>query len=122
MFGNKRAMMEMINKYRINIVCSVIVLLFSSCSGSNNSPQLPIGPDINYSISATGTIEHPELTTYMYGTNTLVDSSGNVIYALQSNSITLDNYDGMNVTVKGELVSGYPIEGGPNLLNVHRVE
>ncbi|MBN1255804.1 MAG: hypothetical protein JXA50_11070 [Deltaproteobacteria bacterium] len=77
----------------------------------------------SYSVTATGTIQKTGITTYMYGTHVLKNDNGKTLYALKSDTINLDNYvDKGKVTVKGDLVSGYPVDGGPEYLNVNKVE
>ena len=103
------------NLYRICLVSFFAALLFLNCS------KLPTGPDIYYSISCEGTIKKQGITTYQYGTHILIDSKGTT-YALKSDTIKLDDYTNRKFIVKGELVSGYPVDCGPNYLNVKRIE
>ncbi len=58
----------------------------------------------------------------MYGTHILLDDSGKTLYALKSDTINLDNFNNKKATVKGDLVEGYPVDGGPDYLNVKSVE
>jgi hypothetical protein len=78
------------------------------------------------SVVATGLIERPEITTYMYGTHAMTDEVSGTFYALTSEEEgLLDSYVGQRVTVYGTLVPGYEsgqVEGGPPLLNVTWVE
>lgn len=71
--------------------------------------------------TATGTITKPDVTAFMYGTHMLLDDAGKTVYALKSSTIKLDAYVGKKVTVRGELIPGYPLEGGPEYLNVRSV-
>ena len=48
----------------------------------------------------------------MYGTHVI---SG---YALRSNTILLDNYINYNVTIVGYKIDGYPVDGGPDYIEV----
>lgn len=57
----------------------------------------------------------------MYGTHVLVDGNGRILYALKSNRLDLDRYVGKEVTVSGELIGGYPVEGGPEYMNVDKL-
>lgn len=91
-------------------------MVFVSC-GSDSSNQSE-----KYEVIATGTIELQGATVYMYGTHALIGDTGNLMYALKSEIMNLDNYIGMTVTVKGDLVNGYPADGGPDLLNVMSIE
>ena len=75
-------------------------------------------------VSATGMIKETDSTSYQYGTHTINDSSsGAPIYALESDVVDLDDYDG-SVTIYGTLVAGYEdgLDGGPPLVEVSRVD
>jgi hypothetical protein len=77
------------------------------------------------SVVATGVLEKPEATTYMYGTHAITDETWGTFYALQSEVVDLDAYAGQRVTVYGTVVPGYEsgqIEGGPPLVDVTWVE
>lgn len=57
----------------------------------------------------------------MYGTHILVNDTGKTLYALKSANINLDKYIDKKVTVNGDLIAGYPVEGGPDYLNVQAI-
>ena len=77
----------------------------------------------SYGVTAIGTIQKTGITTYMYGTHVLKDDSGKTLYALKSDAINLDDYvDKGTVTVQGDLIPGYPVDGGPDYLDVKKVE
>lgn len=84
---------------------------FASCStvksGDKNSVQL------------TGKIEPLGMSTFQYGSHT-IQSSGKT-YALKSNTVDLNGFTGKEVTVKGSNVAGYPVENGPDLIEVTQV-
>lgn len=71
---------------------------------------------------ATGTLEKPEVTSYQYGTHSITDSQSGCQYALKSGEVNLDDHAGERVKVTGSAVEGYPVDGGPPLLNVKEVE
>lgn len=76
-------------------------------------------------VTATGVLEKPDMTTYMYGTHAIADAETGEWYALGSESVDLDAYVGEEVTVTGTRVPGYgngQVEGGPALLEVSGVE
>ncbi len=76
-------------------------------------------------ISATGIVEKPQMTTYMYGTHAITDEDSGTPYALTSEDVDLDAYVGQEVTIYGAPVPGYEggeIEGGPALLEVGEVQ
>ena len=91
-----------------------IALSILSCCGNSHGTT--------YGATATGTIQKQEGSSYMYGTHILLDDAGKTLYALKSDTINLDNYNNQKVTVKGDLVEGYPVDGGPDYLNVKSVE
>lgn len=74
------------------------------------------------SVSARGKIFKIEISSWMYGTHTLESEDGKLLYALTSDKINLDNYEGKLVKVEGDEVEGYPVDGGPILLDVKDVE
>ncbi|MFC3559412.1 hypothetical protein [Pedobacter jamesrossensis] len=71
-------------------------------------------------ITATGTIEKIGITTFQYGTHLL--KAENKTYALKGGSINLDQYLNRKVTIKGGKISGYPLEGGPEFIDVTLVK
>ncbi len=76
-------------------------------------------------VSATGVLEKPDTTTYMYGTHAIADEATGVRYALESDDVDLDAYVGERVTISGDPVPGYEngqVEGGPTLLEVRSAE
>ncbi len=58
-------------------------------------------------------------TNFMYGTHGI--TTDGVDYALTSELIQLDDYIGVPVTIHAEVVDGYPIDGGPEFLNVTEI-
>ena len=74
--------------------------------------------DSNNNVISTGIIHKTGLTSYQYGTQTLNDSNGKLLYALISSTIDLDNYENKDVIISGNFVKGYPVDGGPKYLNV----
>jgi len=77
--------------------------------------------DSNDSAVATGALHKIEVSTWMYGTHTLDDASGRHLYALTSSNIDLNAYENKQVEVWGNLVEGYPVDGGPQYLNVTNI-
>jgi hypothetical protein len=101
-------------------------LLPSSTPESTPGSNPKTAPEADSTPAATGVLERPEVTTYMYGTHAITDETSGTMYALRSEDEgLLDGYVGQRVTVHGTLVAGYEngqVEGGPPLLNVTRVE
>jgi hypothetical protein len=70
---------------------------------------------------ASGIIRQQGVSTYQYGTHVLTDDTGKTLYALRSKK-NLDNYIGKHVEIKGKKVNGYPVENGPEYLEVTKVK
>lgn len=79
-----------------------------------------LGCDKTQMVEVKGLLEKQGVTTYMYGTHTI--SNNNIYYALRSETINLDNYIGQNVIIIGEPIEGYPIDSGPEYLDVKEVK
>ena len=62
------------------------------------------------------------ITTYMYGTHVLTNDLGQTLYALRSKSLVLDDYIGQSVEISGIKVQGYPVDGGPDFLEVSEIK
>ena len=76
-------------------------------------------------VVATGVLEELESTSFQYGTHVLTDGyTGDLVYALASESVPLEVYAGELVTIHGTLVPGYEdgLDGGPPLVEVTKVE
>lgn len=71
-------------------------------------------------IRLTGKIEKIGMTTFQYGTHLLKADAKT--YALKSASLNLDTYLDKQVTIKGNKVEGYPVEGGPEFIEVTEVK
>ena len=95
------------------LILSLFVAVISSCSSMKNGGN-------SSTVTASGTIEKLGMTTFQYGTHLL--KAGNKTYALKSASINLDTYLDKKVTIKGKKVSGYPLEGGPEFIDVTLVK
>jgi hypothetical protein len=63
-----------------------------------------------------GTLLEQGFTTYQYGTHTLGS------YALRSSTVKLDDYVDQEVEVIGRKVEGYPVEDGPDLIEVEQIK
>jgi hypothetical protein len=82
-------------------------------------------PPEGATVVAEGTIQKQGITSYQYGTHVLLDGGDDLLFALQSETIALDEYAGERVQVRGTRVPGYQdgaVEGGPDLLNVTGVD
>jgi uncharacterized protein YceK len=95
------------------LILSLFVAVMAGCSSvkdANNAGR----------ITASGIIEKPGMTTFQYGTHLL--KAENKTYALKSENINLDTYLNKKVTIKGKKIAGYPLEGGPEFIEVTLVE
>jgi hypothetical protein len=91
--------------------CRGIILIFSlaliSCATENGDKD---------EMEITGTIQKQGITTYQYGTHTI---SG---FALRSSAVDLDDYINQEVIVIGHKIDGYPVDGGPEFIEVEKVK
>ena len=94
-------------------------------TGYGRSKPLPfkVAPEHPAPVVVRGIIERQGMTTYQYGTHVLIDPLvRQVTHALRSDVVELDKYIHRFAEVTGYLVPGYPVEGGPPLLDVRKVE
>ena len=92
------------------------VFFISSCSNKTTTS------DKNYDVKTEGTIKAVEMTVYQYGSFILVDSSSKTTYALKSENISLNSFLDKKVLVQGDLVAGYPVDTGPEYLDVKTLQ
>lgn len=95
------------------VVLALFVAAVSGCSSIRNAEKTGV-------VTASGTIEKLGMTTFQYGTHLL--KADNKTYALKSAAINLDTYLDKKVTIKGKKVAGYPVDGGPELVDVTSVK
>ncbi|WP_316844553.1 hypothetical protein [Pedobacter psychrodurus] len=95
------------------LILSLIVAVISGCSSMNSANR-------GASVTASGTIEKLGMSTFQYGTHLL--KADDKTYALKSATINLDEFLNKKVSVKGRKVSGYPLEGGPEFIDVTLVK
>jgi hypothetical protein len=98
------------SKRTIRIFLLYLVFVFVSFSCDDDS-------SVSMQISE-GFIVETKASTYQYGTHTLQTNTGEVLYALRSNSVNLYQYNDTYVIIKGSLINGYPVDGGPEYLDV----
>jgi hypothetical protein len=74
-------------------------------------------------VVRSGVITKLEMSTWMYGTHVLSDEGGKPLTALEGNTdLNFDKYQGEKVEVTGTLKEGYPLNGGPELLEVKTIK
>lgn len=97
------------------------VMLLTACdkSARDLQPKTPSDKE-SYPFEFKGLLRQQGPTTYMYGTHVI--SGEGQFYALRSSRVNLDNYVGRTVTVKGHKVEGYPVENGPEYIDVKVVQ
>ena len=101
-----------INIMRKLILFFALIVICFSCEDDNDTSMK----------SSSGIIRELQGSFYMYGTHTLESNTGETLYALSSSSINLYEFNDMNVEVKGNLIDGYPVDGGPEYLEVKTVK
>jgi len=73
-------------------------------------------------IKREGILTTVQMSTWMYGTHVLSDDTGTPLTALSGQEIDLNEYEGKKVEVRGTLKDGYPVDSGPEYLEVKSVE
>ena len=94
---------------QLKYFCYILFVVFTCISCSNNTKE-------NTSVEIRGIIQKQLVTTYMYGTHTISS------YAIRSSSVDLDNYINQTVTVNGYKIEGYPVDGGPDFVEVTSIK
>lgn len=92
-------------------ISSFIFLFANTC----NSPE---GQSDQLQLS--GTLEATGITSYQYGSHTL--TTEDTFYALRSEKIDLSQFEGKTVSLEGEKVEGYPVDGGPDYIEVNNIK
>ncbi len=73
-------------------------------------------------VKRDGVLTAVQMSAWMYGSHVLSDDTGKPLTALSGQKIDLDEYDGQNVEVKGTLKGGYPVDSGPEYLEVQSIK
>ena len=92
-----------------HLTSGIFLLLFSTC---NNIQET--------GIEVTGIVEEQGITSYQYGTHTLTNDKN--YFAIKSDSFDLNTYLNKEVTVRAYKIEGYPVDGGPEYLNVVEIK
>jgi hypothetical protein len=82
------------------------------------------GCAVSEDIQVRGVIQGLEATSFQYGTHGLYSEDGELLYALRSDAVRLDDHTGESVHLHGTPdpdYAGGAVEVGPGLLNVTRV-
>jgi len=94
------------------VLLLVIGFAITGCSGVKPAADQNL-------VVLSGKLEALGMSTFQYGTHTL--NSGDKTYALKSSKVNLKTYEGKEVVVKGLKVNGYPVDGGPEFLDVQEI-
>jgi hypothetical protein len=97
--------------YKALIIVTLILLTNQGCQSKKLASN---------QIEVSGILQKQGITTYQYGTHIII--SNDKQYALKSSTIDLNNYQKQYVTIIGEKIAGYPIEGGPEYIEVVKVK
>ena len=97
-------------KFFSSLISPAIFVLITSCSSGSKQAA---------TAEYSGIIEPTGISTYQYGSHTL--KTRDTFYALKSEAIKLEQFEGRSVTIKAKRIEGYPIEGGPEFLEVLQV-
>ncbi|MES2276795.1 MAG: hypothetical protein V4592_12285 [Bacteroidota bacterium] len=98
------------------LICILLLsVLISGCKKSGS-----VGVTTGGTVTVMGIIQPQGATTYMYGTHTIKNIDQ--YFALRSSTITLDDYKGKSVILTGNKVAGYPVDGGPDYLDVMTIK
>lgn len=89
-----------------------------NASSSNTRVDIDAFLSSEDQVLAEGTIKEQGITGYMYGDYVLLDDQGKTQYALRSSTVELGNYVGQRVQLSGSRIPGYPVDGGPDYLDV----
>ena len=93
------------------LLISLSLLVSLSCSLSESQ----------YDIETEGVIEELGASYWMYGTHVLKQDD-QILYALRSSDIELELYEESTVIILGNLIEGYPLEGGPPYVDVKKIK
>jgi hypothetical protein len=98
-------------KIQLSLI-SLFIVFFTSCEKEEGKPAA-------YQIELEGKIEEIGPTFWMYGTHKITYNGK--LFALKSSTINLDKYLNKKVTVWGDRVNGYPVDFGPEYIEVKRL-
>lgn len=114
----------------------IVILLSTACRTPEQvivikKDTITIAPAPLPQLTWSGRLAEAGLTTWQYGTHTLtgvefkdtiVRPVKSVLFAVKSSSIYLHSYNGKEVVLSGYYVDGYPVDGGPPLIEVVAVK
>lgn len=96
----------------------LVGLLLVGCTSSPST--IPDEPAAE--IVVTGVVKPLQVASWQYGSYLLVNRQSGQRYALTGQSVDLSEHVGSGpVTVRGNFVDGYPVDGGPPYIRVFSV-
>ena len=102
------------------LLLTSVSLFFFTATCNNQTSNDNKSMDTTTSMEVEGTIEAIGMTSWQYGTHTLTNDED--FYALRSKTVKLDQYEGKTVTIVAQKIDGYPVDGGPEFLEVLRIK
>jgi len=77
----------------------------------------------NDTVTRSGILTKIEMSSWMYGSHLLSDDTGKPLTALKKDeTFEFDKYQGEKVEVTGKIIEGYPVDGGPEYLEVESIK
>ncbi|TDH29256.1 hypothetical protein EXU57_04100 [Segetibacter sp. 3557_3] len=101
------------------IICSFVFVAAITLSGCSKNNTVVV-PKENYPFAFKGLLKKLEVSSWQYGTHIITDEGNK--YALKSSTVNLDNFVDKVVTIKGSKIAGYPVDNGPDFIEVKAVE
>lgn len=95
----------------------ILLLLVVGLAAAGCSGLKPVA-DKNLVI-VSGKLSALGMSTFQYGTHIL--NAGDKTYVLKSSKVDLKVYEEKDVIVKGLKVAGYPVDGGPEFIDVQEI-
>jgi hypothetical protein len=73
-------------------------------------------------FTGQGIVRKQGMTTYQYGDFILIHRDGHTVCAMRNGEVRLEDWIGQYVEIKGATIPGYPIDGGPEYVEVDACE
>lgn len=102
-----------IRKYTAISFIIGFLFLISACGNSKNAAQ---SEEEGQQMTMKGKLDVAGMSTYMYGTHKFYVKD--TYYAVRSDKYDLNEYVEKVVTIVYTKVDGYPVEGGPEYLEI----
>lgn len=96
----------------LSLTALILVLFTATCNNQTTNKTM----ETKDALEVEGELEAIGMTSWQYGTHTLTNDE--TYFALRSEKIDLKKYEGKVVSLRARKVEGYPVDGGPDLLEV----